>query len=535
MSDDAYKVLVVDDEYWARKNICKLVSICGTQFAVDSAENGEDALNKITERHPDILITDINMPLFNGLLLTEKVKNCAPDIVTIIISGYDNFDYVRTTLLNGAVDYLLKPVTKDNVWNVLNKALEKITEKKQDEKERLLMREKISAADAAMFDRQKTRLIQYKTDAQLSLTKEETEYELRYSGFTLVVIHLPGFADVCGITPDVSAQNVKTLITDTVGTEGVIVFHNMNNQSEFILISHTARRIVEQQCRMLLTALQRFTHACCTVVLGEYCYTFAGLPEAYRKSEVRYSCRVCSNRSLVCGIQEKEGTDTIPPVAQHLSVEQRKQLQIAVADMNRELFSGILVESGIFNCDEYSWSIAEVKQTVDTAIVLLRNATDLKAPDKLADFNTISASFDNTIEKGDLRLLQEEFKCLLDLTFGTKELLEQSNCMQKKIVQIRQYIAEHYSENLSLSYFAEKFFIEPTYLSRSFKSATGVPLMNYIATVRVKKAAEFILLKKMNIAEVAQLVGYDDYAYFNRVFKKITGKNPTQYQKEIGT
>ena len=103
--------------------------------------NGEEVLERIPEEHPDIILTDINMPFLSGLELLQRLQKEYPDIVTVAISGYDDFDKVKGVFVSGGLDYLLKPVGKEELVKVLTKALgvleERENAKKQDETSRI--------------------------------------------------------------------------------------------------------------------------------------------------------------------------------------------------------------------------------------------------------------------------------------------------------------------------------------------------------------------------------------------------------------
>ena len=98
------------------------------------------------------------------------------------------------------------------------------------------------------------------------------------------------------------------------------------------------------------------------------------------------------------------------------------------------------------------------------------------------------------------------------------------------IQKVKHYIDENYTDNISLSNIAEKFFVTPSYLSRSFKKAEGVNLISYITEKRIQKAKEYIENGELKLSEIAFLVGYDDYTYFNKVFKRYTKYSPKDYQ-----
>ena len=107
------------------------------------------------EEHPDILITDINMPFLNGVDLLSRMHEQYPDVVTFVISGYDDFEYVKGSFMSGSINYLIKPITRIDLVNALTRALELISERAH-EKEELLK------AGSALQDREFSHLIEHK-------------------------------------------------------------------------------------------------------------------------------------------------------------------------------------------------------------------------------------------------------------------------------------------------------------------------------------------------------------------------------------
>ena len=138
MKNMKYKVLAADDEFWSRENIRNLIP--WEEYSLEFLEpacDGEEVMERIAEEKPDIILTDINMPFLSGLELLQRLQNEYPEIITIAISGYDDFDKVKGVFVSGGLDYLLKPVGKEEMVKVLTKALglleERENTKKQDE------------------------------------------------------------------------------------------------------------------------------------------------------------------------------------------------------------------------------------------------------------------------------------------------------------------------------------------------------------------------------------------------------------------
>ncbi len=116
------KVFLVEDEIVIRENICQMVPWAEYGFELcGEAGDGEMALPLILEKKPDVLITDIRMPFMDGLELSQIVRKELPDTKIVIVSGYDDFNYARTAITIGVEEYLLKPVSRQDFVDVLEK------------------------------------------------------------------------------------------------------------------------------------------------------------------------------------------------------------------------------------------------------------------------------------------------------------------------------------------------------------------------------------------------------------------------------
>ena len=106
-----YQVFIAEDEPAALQHLCNIIRIkCQNFQVVGTAENGQEALEQLESFHPDILITDVKMPVMDGIMLAKRVKERYPDLLTVIISGYQDFSYAQSALRFGVCDYILKPV-----------------------------------------------------------------------------------------------------------------------------------------------------------------------------------------------------------------------------------------------------------------------------------------------------------------------------------------------------------------------------------------------------------------------------------------
>lgn len=189
-----YKLLVVEDEALIRQGIVSLINFAEMEIEqVFEAADGEKALAIVKKEQPDIILTDINMPYLDGLTFAKKVKLIFPRTVIIFLTGYDYFDYALTALKLGAEDYLLKPVTKQDVEEILVKAVSKL---KTIQKNKQL--EVVMAEQASVFEG---------TDLSLSL-KKIIDQQVANPMLSLV-----GLADELGF----NASYLSGLIKKTLG------------------------------------------------------------------------------------------------------------------------------------------------------------------------------------------------------------------------------------------------------------------------------------------------------------------------------
>lgn len=103
------------------------------------------------------------------------------------------------------------------------------------------------------------------------------------------------------------------------------------------------------------------------------------------------------------------------------------------------------------------------------------------------------------------------------------------------IVNIKKYVKDHIQEEISMSDIAEVVYLNPQYMVRLFRKQEGISILEYITNTRIELASKMLRETNDSINQVAGLVGYSNYSYFSRVYKKIVGKTPQEYKKEYGT
>ncbi len=122
MDDKRIRVIIAEDERLIANNIAKHIEAENPRFKVTGIySNGKDALDAIENQTPDVVFTDISMPVMTGLELASKIHDTMSNVKTVIITGYADFEYAKEALHYNVEDYLLKPLDKNELRKVLKK------------------------------------------------------------------------------------------------------------------------------------------------------------------------------------------------------------------------------------------------------------------------------------------------------------------------------------------------------------------------------------------------------------------------------
>ncbi len=539
MKTELYKILIVDDEVWIRENLKLLIS--STEFGIekiDAACDGEDALEKIGQDCPDVVITDINMPFIGGIELIKKIRTISPEIVVVVLSGYSDFDFVREALLEGAIDYILKPISQNSIWNVLSKAFRVIEGKKQKSVEIRDNMEKLLIASSIINDKELSELIDgdEKKPVKSVTNPKLLEMELNFAKFNLILIKTDRLNNILKKLPLIDSSKIsyriKNIIEECIGCSNTIVFNNIYVPNEFIaIVIDKDRNEIDTICDRLISKLQEFTKSCISAAVSLNHFSFDDLRDSYNEGLLAMMARKYrqGNSKVYAQCAEKIQMNKL------ISAEQENQLIFAVQNSNKKIIKTIVYEQiCIQDLHKKDILFLEAKQTLDRIAWLLVNYSDnFNSPSEIMEVDTLIELLNISIEKFKLPEACSVLDQIVDSALKENYTYNSNETIKQTVEIIKNYISENYFEELSLTSLAKQFLVDRSYLSKVFKSETGENLMLYIAKKRIEKSIELIREGSANLTDISSLVGYDDYAYFNRVFRKITGKSPREYKSAL--
>lgn len=522
MKDQKYKILFADDEYWSREKIRRMIpwEEYGLEF-LEPAEDGEAVLRRMEEAGADILITDINMPFLNGVDLLAQVREKYPEVITFVISGYDDFEYVKGTFMAGATDYLKKPVSKVDLVNAVVKAVEIIGEREHEKLQHL-------RAASLIQDREFSSMIQrdkLSFESSVSVSNQEI-----FSGVSLVMIKLHNMQEVIRrnqLDANMFAYNIKKQLRELLGEETAIVFNYIYRSNEFIIVTERSERELVRFAEKVKGYFVQYPGGCITICISGRSYMLESIHMAYVETVGLLMTRKFGREDAVILPGNKStGEDA---VHSRISSECGKQLRNLLLAGNQMGVCQMVFETiGLADCEKKGWTYLEVKQITRQIMNILVDYA-LEIQPNLPDIENIIEFVDKKAEELDVQELCDMVKEFI-LYIMPDKMIAANDSMRDIVRKAAAWVDEHYAEEVTLASLAERYHVEHSYFSRMFRQETGISLILYITRKRMEKAKEYIQENKMSLMETAFLTGYDDYTYFSRVFKKYTGMSPREYR-----
>lgn len=502
------KVLIIDDEYIMRQGIRHMIEWEKEGYTiVAEATNGEEGIAMIEEYEPDIVLADIVMPVLDGMEFSMVLKNRFPHVRLIILSSYDNFEYVKRTLLNGACDYVLKPsLNPMTLLAVLDKTVSTIPGMCLQKDAELSVREKLD---------------RYLGGYEADLTQGDFCQRFPYTKCRLL---LSKIGTVYGRIRKEETELLRFLQEYWQGqteyeTEALLI----NGEICLVLLNYRVKdeEILLQDAKQCITKLERY-HPGSFWVYGD---VFGGLPDLLQAFE--QACALAGQQfyykdmpflsvpySRPCRKAERFAYEQYAELLKyHHFNEALKQLEAYVAYMCNCTVEEYLLKNTAKNLI-YNFLLEKEKQMSDWGLPAKRTEIFRKIDQSryVQDFQSV---------------LQQVLEELGRDCQGTAA--DSGN-----IAQIQQYIHKHYAENLELAQVAKKFNYNYNYLSTYFNQRMKESFSEYLNRIRIEKACEILKTTSYTIAQVSEMVGYSDPSYFSRIFKNQTGRTPSQWKRKDG-
>lgn len=472
-------ILLVDDEYIVLKGL-EIVLRDQKEVAlkIRTAIDAVDAYEKTEGWIPDVIIADINMPEIDGLTMLERLSDTLPLCSFIIVSGYEENEYLKRALKLHVDDYLLKPIDK----HYLIQRLKRINDEKRSRIENTLMKCRLMLFKGHFFQKSE-------------FSEQETEEFLSYPYFSLFIaelssskakeakIRLAGYFEqifvfsqnnwsifLLNYSVKLQSEDIRAIITHVLDVKVFGIADMSQNMEKRIFLDHIALRYQNALCDMLLSILPASAAA------------KARTSERIATHTLTNAVRVITfELSAAAYVNEIYDTQEVPEDNFLMVLTETLSAYIMIADINLPAVS--------------------IQKLYQTHVKTIINA------------RTLAAFLEKTQNLGNDLFTpaeQEAYSTKVDIT--------------------RTYITEHYQEDITLEQVAEFVSVNPSYLSYLFKKETGITFLQYLTNIRLQKACQLMTADPaLSLEEISIKCGYHSASYFHKIFRGKFGMSPRQW------
>ncbi|WP_041703747.1 response regulator transcription factor [Lachnoclostridium phytofermentans] len=522
------RVLVVDDEPYIKQGLAMLINWMAEGFTIiGEAANGKEAIRFLQKTKVDLIIADIKMPEMNGIELLEYIKKeKLSDASYIILSGYYDFQYARSAIQHNCCDYLLKPVQKDELLEVLRRVSQKSKELnnrqiENREKERALFDRNLLALIWGKFDNYN---IEYVTK-HLMLSKE-----IKYITINLDFTNQENLteSDKRNIQKNLYMQARELLKVDEYHVIFDVGKQDSSYDIGFIYCDYLANEAGVTEGEYLKQFSQLLSEGInCKIMLfvGNKVDSIARLSESYQTAMIAKTLQMFRNDKDITFYEENMNLNGA-------SLLERRKLDIliqAVEENNKEEISS-MVDSIYDDINQSNMDYNLINLNISYILYqLIYLAT--KQDDNINQEEILQYISKNAFHRDAMRGSRKHFKLF---AYDFSDYLQQlrKNVSKGILASIEREIEENYAENISLKSLSEKYFINSAYLGQVFKKQFGLPFKDYLNNHRIDRAAELLLRTDEKVYIVAELVGYHNLDYFINRFVSVKGCTPTRYRNQ---
>lgn len=522
------KALIIDDEIIIRTGIAQIIPWSELGFTLlPLCESAEDAIPLIEQEQPDLILTDIRMNGMDGLSLAAIIRAKSPLSETIVYTGHDNFFYAQQALREGVSDYLLKTSRPDDIIRAALKAKERI------------IRKHVQAADKAKLDMViRERTMQQWLNGKLRV--EEVEEALPQ-----LMKHHESSTSLSGLT---APQRPIAYTAAEVHVDG------WRQDQDQLLLFAVENLITE----MLACSVFR---ADSKLIVVQFEHT--GRLHKEWEQVVKYI-----EHQLKCRLAIGVGSRVTSYMKVHQSVNEAcraYRFQLLIPNRSVVRFDEVMNRAGLPVCmtaDSEQFLIQSIKscehevlkrwlsEHIDAVLV-----GDEATPESIMTYvhsmlvmtykwleNMMSGGFKYGEGRYAIRL-----SAIASDFMGGREQLERSlfialqevmqiyrNALERSshsvVSRAMLYIREHPDGSLTLQHVANEVHVSANHLSERFKVESGLNYIEFVTHVRMERACRLLQESQAKVADISQMVGYEDVKYFTQLFKKHIGCTPSEYR-----
>lgn len=530
-----YKLLLVDDEPEIREGLRELIPFADLGFeVVGEAGNGVSALQLAEALEPDLIITDIRMPLMDGLTMCRKLRPILPTAQFIILSGYDDFEYARQAIEVRTLGYLLKPISAEEFTQMLRGAKHSLDEAARQRSDV----QQLKQAFHASLPQFREGLLSSLLTGGLTLgeaLRQAERYDMRIQAPAYAVLMMQLGSEK---GPDkigdpellsIGVLNIMQEVLDNAGT--CMLFRHGGMMAGLYLLREHSDEALSRALEAVEEGRRVTTHYLrCALYIGVStpCGELAALPAAARQAvSALDQARLTGEEQTLCVKDVERGSST------SLTVDdlQLRQLTNALKVGDR-----VLAEEALQAILDRCRNASPTPKAYQTYLMEVFMCFLRVLPDMGLEREDFDEAFDHISKRiftawPSIDEAQQMFTDLLQQLVGS--IVDSRRTAGLLIAQqAEDYLKAHFSvDSLALEDLCLHLHVSPSYFSSVFKKETRQTFHQYLTGLRMDKALQLLRQTDLRTSQVAREVGLPDPSYFSYCFKKHYGFPPSQARR----
>lgn len=524
-----YSLMVCDDEQIAIESVKHIVENEFSNIQVTmTARSGREAIEKVRQQRPDIILTDIRMPGINGLEAVKEIKKIHNNIKFVIVSVYEYFEFAQQAVELGACEYLTKPLSRGRLVETLERIVRELDEERRKYDQELETREKL--------------------DKMLSVLENSFIYSLMLSQQA----DIGHYKELFDIRTDAGYIFILTFGIRMRHGSGVQLGDSVQNQKFYTFFRDSLK--YRSKCIVGPVMLDRVVVYVAQSIEDEYqqrVQALGFLEDLIARLEYKYDIdfkagigRVRGDKDIMISYQEAlralnhaEGQkivhiDDVAPLSASSGAElipEENRLFKALEKGDAQGCIGIL--TGIFGrCENMMEQEGLRNRLIEIVVVAHRLAIENGVEDDAAiGYSGYLTQLLNCSTR------QEFEQTMIDKVGAIARSISRSKQKTIGIIvdKANRIISERFKEDLTLDEISKELYISPQYFCRLYKQEMGINFIEKLTSVRIENAKKLMERGEYSIKEICYMSGYSDPNYFSRLFKKFEGVSPSAYQKQI--
>lgn len=522
------KVLIVDDEFLIRNLLKKRINWEEHGMTIiGEASNAHEALNMVDKLKPDIIFTDICMPSIDGIQFSGMVFEKYPGIKIVIVTGHDEFEFARKSIKLGIADFILKPINASEILSVTDQLKKKIDEERTRKNEFEKLKEEFKQSLPFLKEKFLNRwVLQHISDDEI--LENKSYFDIRFGNsdqpFQIAVIEtsLPLSKQTEEHSILMSMECRKKVDTYFSSTPDTVIF--TDNKNRTVVITDRYETDYANECELLKTNL-----------INSYkCFVCIGISNKHKKlSEAHLgyqeACRALNYKAFVGKNQVVCYNDIIELEEQHYisNPELLEKLLLNISAGSAE--NAVSTLKSIF-----SSPFSEVGQLRLAAMDIISKCQYAAIEQKIDENNFMNTKVLTSIllsdNLPDLLKKLEDYVVTLANSINTKTNIKAGSLVE----QVKNYLEKNLSDPcLGLTSTAATFFVSPGHLGRLMKKGIGQTFVEYLTSIRLKRAEVLLKTTELKSYQIGEMVGILDPHYFSILFKKNIGMSVNEYRNDI--